>query len=84
LLSLVLDRPVIDKTGLTAKYDFHIEFLIDQSTTGVFEALEPPSDDTPAPSIFTVVQQQLGLRLEASRGVRETLVIDHVERPSEN
>jgi bla regulator protein BlaR1 len=85
LLTLVMDRPVIDKTGLTGKYKFHLEFAIDQSTPGVIDAsYAQPSDAAPAPSIFTVVQQELGLKLEATKGPRDFLVIDHVERPSEN
>ena len=84
LLTLVLDRPVIDKTGLTGKYSFHLDFAIDQSTPGVLDAsYGQPSDAAPAPSIFTVVQE-LGLKLEATKGPRDFLVIDHVERPSEN
>jgi uncharacterized protein (TIGR03435 family) len=84
LLSLVLDRPIVDKTGLAGKYNFHLEFAIDQSTPGVLDGFGLPSDAAPAPSIFTVVQQQLGLKLEATKGPREFLAIDHVERPSEN
>jgi bla regulator protein BlaR1 len=83
LLGLVLDRPVIDRTGLAGKYNFHLTFAIDETTPRVVE-FGPPSDDPPAPSIFTVVQEQLGLKLEATKGPRDFLVIDHVERPSEN
>jgi uncharacterized protein (TIGR03435 family) len=83
LLGLVLDRPVIDKTGLSGKYKVYLEFAVDQSTPGAREFPAPPSDESPAPSIFTVVQQ-LGLKLEPGKGPREYLVIDHVERPSEN
>jgi bla regulator protein blaR1 len=82
LLSLVLDRPVIDRTGLTGKYNFHLLFAIDQTTPGVMDS-GPPSDDPPAPTIFTVMQQ-LGLKLEAAKGPRDFLVIDRVERPSAN
>lgn len=84
LLGLVLDRPVIDKSGLTGKYNFHLSFLIDETTPGVLTGFGPPSEDAPAASIFTVVQEQLGLKLEPTKGPREFLVIDHVERPSEN
>ena len=83
LLSLVLDRPVVDKTGLKGTYSFQIEFLIDQSTPGVGPGFGPDVDVPPAGSIFSVIQQ-LGLKLEPARGERDTLVIDHVERPSEN
>jgi uncharacterized protein (TIGR03435 family) len=84
LLGLMLDRPVIDKTGLPGKYRVYLEFAVDQSTPGALEFTAPPSDELPAPSIFTVVQQQLGLKLEPTKGPREYIVIDHVERPSEN
>jgi uncharacterized protein (TIGR03435 family) len=84
LLGLMMDRPVIDRTGLPGKYKVYLEFAVDQSTPGALEFPTPPSDLPPAPSIFTVVEQQLGLKLQATKGPREFLVIDHVERPSEN
>jgi uncharacterized protein (TIGR03435 family) len=87
LLTLILDRPVIDKTGLTGKYNFHLEFVIDQTTSSLLNNPgfpDLPSDDPPAASIFTVVQEQLGLKLEPARGPRNLLVVDHIERPSEN
>lgn len=86
LLTLILDRPVIDKTGLAGRYNFHLEFAIDQTTPGVpaGPGFGPPSDDSPAASIFTVVQEQLGLKLEPAKGPRDVLVIDHIERPSQD
>jgi uncharacterized protein (TIGR03435 family) len=69
----VFDRAVIDKTGLTGRYDFDLEFAPDESQSGDSK-----------PRIFEALQQQLGLRLEATRGPVNTLVIDQVERPSEN
>ncbi len=85
LLSLVLDRPVIDRTSISGKFDFHLSYLVDQTTPGaLFPELGQPSDDSPAASIFTVLQEQLGLKLEPTKGSREYLVIDHVERPTEN
>ena len=77
-----LDRPVIDRTGITGKYDFHLEYGIDESTPR-FQTDGGPGDRM-GPSIFTAVQEQLGLKLEPSTGPGEILVIDHVERPSEN
>ncbi|HEX4134501.1 MAG TPA: TIGR03435 family protein [Bryobacteraceae bacterium] len=76
-LSDLLDRTVIDKTGLTGIFDFHLEWTSDQSA-------DAQTDDTSGPSIFTAVQEQLGLKLESGRGPVEYLVIDHVEKPSEN
>lgn len=88
LLTLVMDRPVVDKTGITGNFDIHIEFAIDQATPGalpVFPAAPgaPPPDIAPAPSVFTVIQQ-LGLKLDPVKGPREFLVIDSIQRPSEN
>jgi len=67
-------RVVIDKTGITGRFDFHLEYTP-----------EPKSDAADAgPSIFTALEEQLGLKLVPVRGSREFLDIDHVERPSEN
>ena len=68
-------RPVINKTNLNGLYDFRLQF------SG--EALSG-NPDAAGPSIFTAIQEQLGLRLEPSKGPVDVLVIDHVERPSEN
>ena len=78
MLSRRLDRPVIDKTGLTGRYDFSI----DLSGLG-FNGKEP--QDTDAPSIFTTVQRDLSLRLEAVKEPIDVLVIDSVNKvPIEN
>ena len=83
-LTLPLDSPVIDRTGLTGLFDFYLEYAVDEITPGV------PSDpataplDTVGPSIFTAVQEQLGLKLDRTKGPGEFLVIDHLERPSKN
>lgn len=66
-----IDRVVVDKTGLSGIYDFNLEWT-----------MEGKGDS--GPSIFTAIEQQLGLRLESQKGPVEILVIDHVERPSEN
>ncbi|HWF11487.1 MAG TPA: TIGR03435 family protein, partial [Bryobacteraceae bacterium] len=84
-LSIVLARPVVDKTGFTGTYDFHIEFSPDGAglTPGVRPSLEAAPDnaqDDTLPSIFTVLQKQLGLKLESAKGPSEVLVIDHAER----
>ena len=84
-LSSVLGRPVADETGLKGYYDFRLEWTPD-------EPAGPPGDSgntlTPpgrsGPSIFTALQEQLGLKLEARKGPVEVLVIDYVENPSEN
>jgi uncharacterized protein (TIGR03435 family) len=88
LLNLVVDRPVIDKTGTAGRFDIHLEFSRDEFTTGfrvpVPDAPIPTTSDPTGPTIFTAIQEQLGLKLVPARGPVETLVIDHVERPSEN
>lgn len=79
----VLDRPVVDKTGLTGKYDFDLEWTPDEGQFGgAFKV--SPAEDSPKPSLFAAVQQQLGLRFEATRGRVEVMVMDRVERPSAN
>jgi uncharacterized protein (TIGR03435 family) len=78
-----LDRPVVDKTGLSGRYDFDLEWTPDESQFG--GALgAPASTDGSRPGLFAALQQQLGLRLEATKGPVEVLVIDQIERPSEN
>ncbi len=79
----VLDRPVVDKTGVTGLFDFHLEFAPDE-TTPVLPRLKISDDAAAGPSIFTAIQEQLGLRLEPAKGPGEFLIIDSVERPSEN
>jgi uncharacterized protein (TIGR03435 family) len=91
-LSRQLGRTVVDKTGLTGKYDFTLKWTPDERQAPMFKGTEgsqpgtdsaPPPEST-GPSIFTAIQEQLGLKLEAQKGTVEVLVIDHVERPSEN
>ena len=81
-LSAVMGRPVVDQTGLTGRFDFHLEYKIDQSTAG-FQATDSNADDSRA-TIFTALQEQLGLQLKSDTGPREYLVIDQAEKPSEN
>ena len=88
LLDLVLDRPVIDKTGITGKFDIHLEFAINAATPrflpgGDLARFAGGGSDRAVPSIFTALQQ-LGLKLEPTQGSRDFLVIDHVERPTEH
>ena len=75
------DRPVLDKTGLTARYDFDLEFSPDESLFG--GALRGSGDAT-KPGLFTAIQEQLGLKLEATRGPVDSIIIDKIDRPSEN
>jgi uncharacterized protein (TIGR03435 family) len=81
------DRPVLNKTGLDGLFDIHLEFSPDENAAGPPDpgGGAPDATSLPAgPSIFSALQQQLGLKLEPARETREVLVIDHVEHPSEN
>jgi uncharacterized protein (TIGR03435 family) len=81
LLSSQLQKPVVDKTGLTGKYDFTLRWATEQlslvpgAATGEADKL---------PSIFTAMREQLGLRLDSTKGPIEVLVIDRADKPSEN
>lgn len=82
-----IDRPVVNRTGIAGMFDFHLEYAPDGTSgrTGFTgNSAEPAAPPPDGPSIFTAVQEQLGLKLEPSKGPGEFLVIDHVERPSEN
>jgi uncharacterized protein (TIGR03435 family) len=76
----ILDRPVEDRTGLTARYDFDLGWSADDSQFG--GELPKAPDDPQSPPLFTAVQEQLGLKLTATRGQVSTLVIDSVQKPS--
>jgi uncharacterized protein (TIGR03435 family) len=86
-LSMFAGRIVVDKTGLTGNYDFTLTWTPDQMPGAGQRppgAPEPPPIDPNGPSLFTAVQEQLGLKLESQRGPVAVLVIDRVERPTEN
>ena len=83
-LTIELRKPVIDKTGLTGTYDFTLEFAPEYAPRGASDDPGAPPSEPGAPSIFTAIQLQLGLKLEAGRGPVQTFVIDHIERPSGN
>lgn len=108
LLTMQLGRTVVDKTGLSGKYDFTLHWTPDESQGRMFRGPGPgpgagsaagggaagagpgaasSADNSSAdsgPTIFTAIQEQLGLKLESSKGPVDVIVIDHVERPSEN
>ena len=90
-LSSQLGRPVIDRTGLTGHYTFKLQWTPDPGqSASKFGGPLPPGVDAPpppdpnGPSIFTAIQEQLGLRLESQKGPVDLIVIDRVEKPSEN
>jgi uncharacterized protein (TIGR03435 family) len=75
VLGGLLGRPVLDKTGFTSSFKVRLEFA----------PIAPDREsDSTKPSIFSALEQQLGLKLESQKGTEEVLVIDHVERPSAN
>jgi uncharacterized protein (TIGR03435 family) len=80
------EKPVINRTGLTGKFDIHLEYAMNEEERQRFARATGRSlEEIPAtPSIFTALQEQLGLKLESSKGPVEVLVIDSVSRPSEN
>jgi uncharacterized protein (TIGR03435 family) len=80
-----LSRPVLDKTGLTGTYDFTLEWMADTASTPSPDAANAVTlPGIPGASLFTALQQQLGLKLEPGKSPIEVLVIDHVEKPSGN
>jgi bla regulator protein BlaR1 len=87
-LSNVTGRPVIDKTGLIGKYDFVLEWTpdpgADARAQGFGDGVTEPAPAPGGPTIFTALQEQLGLRLEAQKGPVPNIVIDRAEKPSEN
>lgn len=84
----VTDKPVVDHTGLTDRYDFDLKWTPDDSQFVQFRGsnpLPPPRDNPNAPpSLYTAVQEQLGLKIESNKTPDDVMVIDHVERPSAN
>jgi bla regulator protein blaR1 len=89
-LSNFLGRTVVDKTGLTGRYDLKLEWMPDENqiamfrTLGIPEGNGAPAADSPWPSLFTALEEQLGLRLESQKGPVEIFVIERIERPSPN
>jgi uncharacterized protein (TIGR03435 family) len=84
--SAVLDRPVVDHTGLPGRFDFTLTWTPDETQFGGLGMhVPPPADNASAPpDLFTAMQEQLGLKLESTKAPVDVLVIDHVEKPSEN
>jgi uncharacterized protein (TIGR03435 family) len=84
ILSQLVGRPVVDKTGLSGRYDFSLEYTPERVGRGVVEGREPAPNSDGLPSIFTAVQEQLGLKLESQKGPVEFIVVDHAEKPPAN
>ena len=89
-LSRQLGRKVVDKTGLQGKYDFSLRWTPERLAPVLASAADnnqgpaAPALDSSGPSIFTALQEQLGLRLESQKGPVETLIIESIEKPSED
>jgi uncharacterized protein (TIGR03435 family) len=74
---------VVDRTGLTGAWDFELTFAFEQRGPAPPGA-DAPAPDPNAPSFFTAVQEQLGLKLESTQGPVDVLVIDSVEKPTDD
>jgi uncharacterized protein (TIGR03435 family) len=84
--AVVLDRPVVDQTGLAGRYDFTLTWTPDDTQFGGRGGQAPPADanaDAP-PGLFTAIQEQLGLKFESTKASVDVIVVDHVEKPSPN
>jgi len=82
----VLDRPVVDQTGLTGRWDFTLNWTPDESQFGGIGIKVPaPSDKVDAPPpLFTAIQEQIGLKLDPTKAPVDVMVIDKAERSSDN
>ena len=78
----MLGRPVIDRTGLTGNFSISLSFAGAETPDARSPAGASPAPPSDAPSIFTALQEQLGLRLNAAQGPNQFIVIDHIERPT--
>jgi uncharacterized protein (TIGR03435 family) len=79
MFSSVLSRPVLDQTGIAGEYDFTLE-----SSDINMGRTQPLDEDLAGPSIFTAIQEQMGLKLEPGKGPIEMLVIERAEKPADN
>ena len=97
ILSSMLGRPVLDRTGVTAHFDVRLEFAVDDTLQGLnreygtvaghreaMAEMAAANASGAAPNIATALQEQLGLKLETIKGTVEVMVIDRVERPGAN
>jgi uncharacterized protein (TIGR03435 family) len=76
IMKFFMDRPVVDQTGLAGRYDFQLRWTFDDSRVA-------PDSNAP-PGLFTAIQEQLGLKLEATKAQTDVLVLDAVKHPSAN
>ena len=81
----VLDRPVVDQTGISGRYDFTLTWTPDETqfaSMGI--KVPPPPADATAPTLFTAIQEQLGLKFESTKAPVDVIVIDSIQHPSPN
>jgi len=83
-LSQSVDRTVVNQTGLSGVFDFTFEFAPELGPGSQTSSAGGSPDLSAAPSLFTALQEQLGLKLESAKGPVDVLVIDHAEEPSPN
>ena len=90
-LSNFVGRTVVDKTGLTGNYDFSLKWTPDENSipsAGPAGGGPPPQGDAPVdpngPTLFTALEEQLGLKLQSEKGKVDVIVIDHIDLPTEN
>lgn len=85
LQSAVMDRPVINRTGIEGRFDFTLDWMPDETQFASFGPRQPqPQPDNGKPSIYQAFQEQLGLKLERSKAPADVMVIDKLERATEN
>jgi uncharacterized protein (TIGR03435 family) len=85
LQSNILDRPVIDRTGLSGRFDFTLEWTPDEFQASDLSASTPiPDSGATSPNLFTALKDRLGLKLESTKGAVEIFVVDSIEKPSAN
>ena len=77
---------MVDQSGLSERYDFTLTLHTDAAQAALIGSPPPPAADNPdaAPDLFTAFQQELGLKLESIKAPVDVMVIDKVEKPSEN
>jgi uncharacterized protein (TIGR03435 family) len=80
LQSLVLDRPVVDQTGLTSRFNFTLNWTPDEFQSAAVAGGNPTADEV-FPNLFTAIRQQLGLRLEATKALVEVMSVENADRP---
>jgi uncharacterized protein (TIGR03435 family) len=81
-----MDKPVVDRTGLTDRYDFNLNWTPDEGQFAALGGYRAPAQEDPnaPPSLYTALQEQIGLKLESTKANVDTFVIDHIEKPGAN